>query len=120
MNGMMNRNQMVSKQLQFEVTKEGLNTVPRWQKLAFLFEVKIKVLQRAPLQICNINLTSSDLQGGSQISGCHNPNIARASPETKGRMDEMMMSKDELPNVNAKERPKQASLVNELDTALGR
>ena len=110
---------MLSKQLQFEATKEELNTVPRCQRLVFLLKVRIKVLQGAQPQVGNIDSISSDLQGGRLTSDCHNLNVARASPETKGRMDKMMMPEDKLLNMKAKEGLKQPSLVTGLETAPG-
>ena len=97
---------MLLKQPQFEVIKGGFNTVPRWQRLAFLLEVRIKVLQGTLPWISSINLTSSNLQGASLTLDCPNLNAVGVSLGTKGRMDRMMMLKDELSNMNVKEGPK--------------
>ena len=115
----MKGSQMLSKQPQFEVIQEGLNTVLRGQRLAFLLKVRIEVLQGTLPWIGSIDLTSSDLQGASLTLDCPNINAVRVSPETKGRMDEMMMLKDELLNMNVKEGPKQLSQIIELMTGPG-
>ena len=115
----MKGSRMLSKQFQFEVIEEGLNTVPRWQRLAFLLKVRIEVLQGTQPSISSIDSTSSDLQGASPTSDCPNLNVVEVSPETKGRMDEMMMLEDELPNVSMKEGPKQPSQITRLMTAPG-
>ena len=110
---------MLSKWPQFKVIKEGLNTVLRWQRLTFLLKVMIKVLQGTQPWIGSIDLTSSNLQGASLTSDFPNLNAVRVTPETKGRMDEMMMLKDELSNMNMKEGPKQQSQITGLITAPG-
>ena len=93
--------------------------MPRLQRLAFLLEVRIKVLQGTLPWIGSNDLTSSNLQGASPTLDCPNLNAVRVSPETEGRMDEMMMLEDELSNMNVKEGPKQLSQITGLMTTPG-
>ena len=119
MNGMTKGSQILSKWPQFRVIKERLNTVQRWQGLAFLLQLRIEVLQGTLPWISSTNSTSSDLQRASPTLDCPNLNTVGVSPETEGRMDKMMMLKDELSNVNMKEGPKQLSQITGLMTAPG-
>ena len=85
----------------------------KWQKFAFFLKVKIK--ETLP-ESDNIDSTSSDLQKVSLTLDCPNLNAVEVSPETGGEMDEMLMLKGELLNMNMKEGPKQLCQITRLMT----
>ena len=98
--------QMQLKQLQFEVIWEELNTVQKWQRLAFLLEVEIKgILPRSD----NIDLMSSGLWGISQTSGYLCQSAVKANLETNIEMDKERIRRDEILSVNKKKRIEQLS-----------